>query len=177
MRRKLLRICIDLTINKSTNFYKKHEVRIMKLILNKNPLWTQKHLAHMKKYADNYGMFFQEVDYDRQLRKIINEDADLRCNTNQACYEIFVNQEYVGDIVINSENELDIVIFDEFSHKGYAYSAISMFIDNYYSKNSRLEAVIRGENNYKDRIQSILQNIGFRCFQCCADGNEIWVYD
>jgi len=148
----------------------------MKLILNGDPRWTDRHLEFIKRYIRSYGGSIDESWYDSESHKILNGNPSSRCESNQLCYGIYDEDDYLGDLIIDDENEIDITIFDEFSGKNYAYKAIDIFIKEIYKELEDLEAVIRKENPYKCKIQKILKNVGFELKETSIEGNEIWVY-
>ncbi|MDF2543529.1 MAG: hypothetical protein K0S47_3247 [Herbinix sp.] len=148
---------------------------IMRLIRNYNPLWSKKHLEFFRKYQKSYGIIMTDAFFNKEFDNITYGKPTERCNADQQCYEIHVNDLYVGDIII-IDNEIDILIFDEYSGNGYAYSAIKLFVENYYKCKTSLEAVVRGENCEKDKIKSVLNKLGFIHNCTSSEGNEIWIY-
>lgn len=40
---------------------------------------------------------------------------------------------YIGDIITNEDNEIDILIFDEYDGNSYAYLAIKLFVEEYHT--------------------------------------------
>lgn len=147
----------------------------MELILNENPLWTRGHIEFFRKYEKSYGMCMPDTLYKQELSNIINGNPTRRCSSDRKCYEIFVDESYVGDIIIDEYNEIDILIFDKYAGKGYAQRAIKLFLDDYYNGEARVEAVVRGENEEKDKIKRVLNKLGFRHEGTSIEGNEIWI--
>lgn len=148
----------------------------MKLILNENPLWSKKHLEFFRKYQKSYGMVMTDGLFEKELNNITNDGPTERCSDDQHCYEIHDNELYVGDIIINDDNEIDILIFDEYSGNGYAYSAIKLFVEDYYNGETCPEAVVRGENCEKEKVKRVLNKLGFKRGYTSSEGNEVWIY-
>jgi hypothetical protein len=146
----------------------------MKLIQNENPLWSKKHLDFFKEYEQSYGINISEDDYQAELNNIVNGRPSQRCFLDQKCYGIYENEHYLGDIIINEDNEIDIFIFDEYSGNGYAYGALKLFLEEYQIIGACVEAIIRGKNDDKEKIKSVLKKLGFIKGETYNEGNEVW---
>lgn len=139
----------------------------MELKLNKQARWSKKHLDFLIKHKDAYGIDISEDSYNNEISNINRGQATLRCRENQKCYEIYNEEAYIGDIVLEEDNEISIIIFDEYSGKGHAYNAISLLIKE--EKINYLEAVVRPSNQNKN-IKKLLSKLGF------VNKNEVWVF-
>ncbi|MEG1256426.1 N-acetyltransferase [Clostridium sp.] len=148
----------------------------MKLILNETPKWTKKHMDFFRKYEQSYGISISEALYQEELNNIINGNPSPRCCTSQWCYEIFENDLYLGDIITNEDNEIDILIFDEYAGNSYAYMAIKLFLEEHHTSGLCFEAVVREENKEKERIKNVLNKVGFYNVETSIEGNEIWQF-
>lgn len=129
---------------------------------NKNPLFTQKHIEHLKKYKNNYGLNIGAEEFLKEEDNISKGQASKRCGENQRCFEIYDNDDYIGDITITNikenNDELDLVIFDEYENKGYAKEAIKEFIEIYFNGIGKiLDVIIREDNTNKNKIKHILE--------------------
>lgn len=139
----------------------------MELKLNKQARWSKKHLDFLIMHKDAYGIDISEDNYNNEISNINRGQATLRCGENQKCYEIYDEEVYIGDIVLEEDNEISIIIFDEFSGKGHAYNAISLLIKE--EKINYLEAVVR-HSNQNENIKKLLSKLGF------VKKNEVWVF-
>ncbi|MBU3204707.1 GNAT family N-acetyltransferase [Clostridium algidicarnis] len=139
----------------------------MELKLNKQARWSQKHLDFLIMHREAYGVDISEEAYNKEISNINRGEATLRCTKNQKCYEIYNEEVYIGDIVLEEDNEISIIIFDEYSGKGHAYNAITLLIEE--KKKNYLEAVVRPSNQNKN-IKKLLSKLGF------INKNEVWVF-
>ena len=151
----------------------------MKVIENKNPLWTEKHLEHVRKYRENYGLKNTEDDFEFELSNIREGRPSKRCNDDMRCFELYNNGEHIGDITISKQDEgyheLDLVVFDEYADKGYAKEAIKEFINIYKIViGKRLDVIVRAENPNKNKVKYILEFNGFKFQQCHVFGDLIF---
>lgn len=97
------------------------------------------------------------------------------------CFEIFNDDiEYVGDITLTlldmNEHEIDILIFDEYSGRGYAGRTINMFGELYKRERIglRLEGVIRAVNPYKEHVEKILNRAQFNFQYEDHEGSKVY---
>ncbi|MCC0642587.1 MULTISPECIES: N-acetyltransferase [unclassified Clostridioides] len=72
--------------------------------------------------------------------------------------EEYDNEKYT----FNKKNEIDIAIFDDYKEQGYAYNAIKMLLDEYGKDELCFQALIREENKQKERVERILNKVGFK---------------
>ncbi|MPM99147.1 hypothetical protein SDC9_146338 [bioreactor metagenome] len=149
----------------------------MKLVQNESPKFTKKHMDFLKKYEKSYGIEISQDYYKKEINNILNGEPSPRCDSDQRCYEIFEGELYLGDIIVNEDNEIDILIFDEHTGNKYAYRAIKLFLEEHYVRGVCFEAVVRGKNNDKEKIKKVLTKAGFRNVETSKEGNEIWVYN
>lgn len=155
----------------------------MRIILNENPLWTERHLYYIQSHSESFGNLFSVEQINQELINIQTGNATQRCDDFMACYELFnENNDYIGDITITelSEHghELDILIFDEFQGQGLATQAIQLFINEYFQHpiGNRFEAVIRCENPYKEAIERIITKSNFQFIYEDHKGNKVFEY-
>ncbi|GAA3647353.1 GNAT family N-acetyltransferase [Asaccharospora irregularis] len=139
----------------------------MNIVENKNPLWTNEHIQHLRKYKENYGLYITEQEFSEELSNIEQGKPSKRCVDAQRCFEIYKDEEYIGDITItkieDKHNELDIVIFDKCANKGYAKEAINKFEKIYFDEiGTVLDVIIREDNPNKDKVKSILEANDFK---------------
>lgn len=138
----------------------------MRIVENNNPKWTENHLIHINKYQIAYGMEINQIDIEKETQNIGMGYPTNRCSGNMRCFEIYVDNVHIGDITLNKITrdtyEMDIAIFDEHSGKGNAKRAINEFSKIFFQNiGLHLEAIVRNENPAKDKVQSLLIDIGF----------------
>lgn len=151
----------------------------MNIIENKNPLWTNQHIQHLMKYKENYGLNITDKAFLDELSNIERGKASKRCSEEQKCFEIYIEDEYIGDITINKicneHNELDILIFDEYSDKGYAKEAINRFEKIYFDEiGIILDVIIKKNNPNKNKVKYILEVNNFKFVGCNYKGDLIF---
>lgn len=141
----------------------------MKIIENKEAVWTLNHIEHMRKYKKNYGVYIEEKDFLEEIDKINQGKPDRLINSKQRCFDIFIENELIGNITISlleeRKGELCIVIFDQYTGNGYAKEAIKQFIDMYSRQIQDgyiIEVVIKAENPIKNKIIKIIESNGFQ---------------
>lgn len=147
----------------------------MKIIENNEAKWTIQHIKHMKKYRKNYGVDITNEDLDKEIENIKSGNASLLCgNYDMRCFEVFINNDLVGNITITinqSSYELDIVIFDEYSNNGYATEVIRIFTSTYHEDLGKvLVASVLKENSNREKVKKILFDSGFEFERETAKG-------
>jgi len=149
----------------------------MRLVLNENPKWTETHLDFFIRHEMSFGLYISEADYQEQLNCIESGNPQLRCGSNQKCYEIFqeVGEAYLGDIIVDEQNETSIYIFDEYAGNSYASQALNDFVQEFRNSYPWFEAVVREENPEKEKIKKVLLNAGFNLMT--NYGNEVWRFE
>lgn len=139
----------------------------MNIVENRNPLWTNEHIQHLRKYKSNYGLHITEQEFLDELSNIEQGKPSKRCGDAQRCFEIYKDEEYIGDVTItkikDKHNELDIAIFDKCANKGYAKEAINKFEKIYFDEiGIVLDVIIREDNPNKNKVKYIVEANNFK---------------
>lgn len=146
---------------------------MIKINFNGRPKLTRKHLDFLIKYKDAYCVSISEEKYDELICKM-KEDKDIdRYDENQKCYEIFDENLYIGDILFY-DNEISILIFDEYANKDYEFKAIKLFLEKYYLDIQCFKVVIRKGNGNIEIVEKLLLKLGFEMKYISSTGNHVW---
>lgn len=142
----------------------------MKIIKNDKPLWTREHLAHYQKYRDVYGLELTNAEIEQEIRLLDCGSPGRRYSPETFCFDIYTAAgELAGDITLtpvdrgNDSYEVNIVIFDQYSGRGYAQEAVAELIalaQSSYNIQS-IEAVVKSTNPEMNAARRILEKQGF----------------
>ena len=132
--------------------------------------WTEKHIQHMKKYAElAYGLHFEDEQYAEQVKKIRQGTPDFRCKKTpeSRVFEIRRDSDnaLMGDVVLRKVDgywEIDTSIFDEFSGKGIATGAMKSVVQKLKAEGEKIVVgIIQKSNPNKTFIEKWLSKLGF----------------
>jgi len=179
---------------------------------NENAFWTEDKVNHIKEYGwIEYGYETRydskeefEKDLDEKLQKIKKGDSDKLVNTDREFFDVFCDNEIIGDIVVIDEIkkidcfgneiteniapcEVEISIYDKYADNKYAEKAIKEIVKWFFSEQSkynRMAATVRFENRNRKRVIKALESGGFkRTFEETFEGDyekdpcTIWSLD
>lgn len=133
--------------------------------LNNQKVWDMEALEF---YRDNGIAYdFNSEIYNDLKNKILKKEMVLRnCSGNNLdFYDIYVNEEFVGEIWTSKTcilGEIELLIGIRKQGNGYAKEAIKMFIASYLKENETIYCSIKEENPNKEKISKILKELAFK---------------
>ena len=137
----------------------------MNIIKTDTPLWTWKHLEHYEKYRNVYGLELTSAIIEQEINLLERGFPSRRYSPETECFDIYTEVgELAGDITLahgNQISEVSIVIFDQYSGRGYAKRALAALISLSQSKFKTIEAVIKSTNPDANAARRILEREGF----------------
>ena len=126
---------------------------------NPDPRYTIEHVEHQGRYGIEYGCVPSAQDIADQLTKIGSGQPDRRHHLGTECYDLVVDGDEVGSLVV-LDGELLVAVFDPFAGRGIGSAAVQALLAQ--PTHQRLVAKVRDANPNKARVVRMLERAGFQ---------------